>query len=90
MEIAGEIVATFNVGDYGAVIGDYAARNFVEMSFTSLVPVVASDVRINFINDTYDPANGIDYNVRVDRLKSARRVRNRSSSVCSLPEPGFP
>ncbi|MCA9198083.1 MAG: DUF4347 domain-containing protein [Planctomycetales bacterium] len=69
LEIAGEIVATFNVGDYGAVIGDYDARNFVEMSYTSLVPVVASDVRINFINDTYDPANGIDYNVRVDRIE---------------------
>lgn len=60
--VAGETVATFeNVG------GDVQNREFVTLSYEAEY-VAAADVEIRFTNDAYDPANGIDRNVLVDRV----------------------
>ncbi len=69
LEIAGQVVATYDLGEHGTVIGDYANRNFVELVYESNVAFAASDVRVKFINDQYDPANGWDANVRIDRIE---------------------
>ncbi|MFK8113167.1 MAG: DUF4347 domain-containing protein [Rubripirellula sp.] len=69
LEIAGVVVASFNMAANGGSAGDYQSRNFIELTFESQAAVAASDVRVNFVNDLYDPANGIDFNVRIDRIE---------------------
>ncbi len=69
LEIAGQVVATYSLADFGGKPGDLDARNFIELTYVSPVPVKASDIRINFTNDVYDPANNIDYNVGIDRIE---------------------
>ncbi len=63
LEIAGAVVQTFDQLGTGANSG-----NFVELNFSTPGTVAADDLRINFTNDLYDPANGIDRNVRVDAI----------------------
>ncbi|TWU43605.1 Inner spore coat protein H [Rubripirellula tenax] len=98
LQIGGAIVATYNIGLSGGSLGDYSSRNFIELSYESPQPVAASDVRINFVNDTYDPANGIDYNVKIDRIEiGALSYETEAASTFStgtwLPgvgiQPGF-
>lgn len=74
LEIAGQVVATYRLSDFGGQAGDLANRRFVELSYASPTTVNISDVRINFTNDTYDPANSIDYNVAIDRIEIAQAV----------------
>ena len=69
LEIAGTVVATYDLSELGGQAGDLATGNFIELTYASPVAVSASDVRINFINDVYDEANGIDYNVGIDNIK---------------------
>ncbi len=69
LEIDGVVVATYDLGENGTVIGDYAARNFVELVYQSEAAVAAADVRVNFVNDFFDSENGVDSNVRVDRIE---------------------
>lgn len=70
LEIAGVVVATYNIGENGGSSGDFQSRNFVELTYESQAAAVsASDVRINFVNDLFDPENGIDFNVLVDRIE---------------------
>ncbi|WP_146415271.1 DUF4347 domain-containing protein [Crateriforma conspicua] len=69
LDVAGEQVAIFNLASYGGQADDLANRNFVEMTWGSNTPFTADDVRINFINDFYDPEAGIDSNVAIDRIE---------------------
>ncbi|QDT08933.1 DUF4347 domain-containing protein [Planctomycetes bacterium K23_9] len=69
LEIAGVVVATYDLGDNGTVIGDYAARNYIELVYQSEGAVAAADIRVNFVNDFFDSENGIDSNVRIDRIE---------------------
>ena len=46
--------------------------------------VLADQVRIQFSNDVYDPANGIDYNLTVDRITIDERIfQTEDASVFS-------
>ena len=74
LEIAGQVVATYRLSDFGGQAGDLANRRFVELNYVSPTTVNISDVRINFTNDTYDPANNIDFNVAIDRIEIAQVV----------------
>jgi len=56
--IRGEAVATFqNIATAGATF-----------TFRAAVAVSPADVRVAFINDRYEPQNGIDYNLVVDNI----------------------
>lgn len=69
LEIAGQVVASYRLADFGGQAGDLANRNFITLTYTSPTTVNIGDVRINFTNDVYDPANNIDYNVAIDRIE---------------------
>jgi len=69
LEIAGAVVATYDLAALGGQAGDLQSGNFLELSYQADAPINASDVRINFINDIYDEAAGIDYNVAIDNIK---------------------
>ncbi|EMB18655.1 DUF4347 domain-containing protein [Rhodopirellula europaea] len=69
LEIAGEQVAIFSLAAYGAESGDLSARNLKALTYVSDEAIDPSDVRINFINDVYDPDNGIDANLLIDRIE---------------------
>ncbi len=56
-------------GDFGGNAGDYSSRNFTELTYNSDTSFDASDVRVHFVNDTYNPGAGIDYNLRVDKIE---------------------
>lgn len=69
LEVNGQVVANYNLGVAGSVVGDYAADIFVELQWSIPADIDVDVVRVNFVNDLYDPANGIDYNVKVDRIE---------------------
>ena len=69
LRIGGVQVATYDLGLLGGSAGDLSNRNFIELTYFSDVPFSASDVRVEFLNDTYDPANGVDFNVAIDRIE---------------------
>ena len=62
-----EGVETFDLLIGGAVVASYATSSAYQ-TFTHHAAgiVAADDVRIQFTNDLYDPANGIDNNLQVD------------------------
>lgn len=68
LEIAGEVVATYQLSEFGGQAGDLQSQNFLSLNYVSPQLVDISDVRINFTNDFYDPDNGIDYNLAIDRI----------------------
>ena len=81
--LAGETVATYSVG---TALEDY--------SFVANSAVSAGDVRIEFLNDAYDPDNGIDNNLIVDYIEiEGQRFETESSEVYStgtwLPADGI-
>ena len=57
LQIDGETVATFN--NVSTTLQDYTV---------AIDNVEADRIRVAFTNDLYDPANGIDRNLRVDRI----------------------
>lgn len=69
LEIAGQVVATYLLSDFGGQAGDLAAGRFITLTYNSPTPVAIGNVRVNFLNDVYDPANGIDFNVAIDRVE---------------------
>ena len=92
LSIEGEVVATYtNIGD-GADAGVFRTS-----TFTTNDTIAADDVRIDFINDLFDPANGIDRNVRIDAIViDGVRFETESSDVFSTAtytpdglQPGF-
>lgn len=58
LEIAGNTVANFR-----------ATQTFQTFSFRASGDVQADDVRVNFLNDQYNPAQGIDSNLVVDFIR---------------------
>ena len=63
LKIDGQTVKTVeNLG------GDANSGSFVKLSYESSSPIDASQIRIAFVNDLYDPANGVDRNVRIDKI----------------------
>lgn len=51
------------------VAGDAEAGQFVSYQYTAASVVSAEDVQIHFTNAKWDPAQGIDRNLRVDRIE---------------------
>ena len=75
-----------------------ATQNLSTFEFQTAQPVTPDQVRIEFLNDQYDPAAGIDANLRVDAIQiDGTRIETESSSVFStgtflaadLITPGF-
>ncbi len=63
LQVAGQTVRTWT-----SLGGNAYAGQFVSLSHTTTGALTASQVRIAFTNDLYDPGNGIDRNVRIDAL----------------------
>ena len=56
------------VEEWNNVGGNAYAGQFLTYSFDTPQDVAPGQVRIRFANDVYDPANGIDSNLRVDAI----------------------
>ena len=69
LRIGGVQVASYDLSLLGGAAGDLGNRNFIELTYSSASPFSADDVRVEFLNDTYDPANGVDFNVAIDRIE---------------------
>ncbi len=79
LQIDGQAVRTWN--NLG---GDANSGQFVTLSHTTAGPLSANQVRLAFTNDLYDPANGIDRNVRIDAIViDGVRYETESSQVFS-------
>ncbi len=92
LEINGSEVSSWNVA------GGADSGSFQTYTYDTPNNVSANDVRIVFSNAAYDPANGIDQNLRVDAIAiDGQRFETESPSVFStgtwLPadgiQPGF-
>ena len=60
----------FNLVIKGQVVGTYSVgTNYQTISYTHNESVAAGDVQVEFINDQWDPAQGIDANLTVDRIE---------------------
>jgi glucose/arabinose dehydrogenase len=78
LRIDGSTVRTWTVG------GDAYAGQFLTFTHTVSGNVSANQVRIQFENDLYDPANNIDRNLRVDALViDGTRYETESPTVYS-------
>jgi hypothetical protein len=89
LEVAGSVVQTYDNLGIGANDAD-----FVTLTYSTADDVSANDVRLAFTNDLYDPANGIDRNVRIDAISiDGQRFETESPTVFStgtwLPEDGI-
>lgn len=69
LQVNGSTVATFNLADYGALPGDDQSRNFSELVWTGNQAIDVDQVRVLFVNDIYQPDQGTDRNIRVDRIE---------------------
>lgn len=63
LQIDNDVVQTWN-----NIGGDAYAGQYETFDFNTAENITADQVRINFTNDTFDPANGIDTNLRVDAI----------------------
>ena len=89
----------FNLLIKGQVVGTYdVSTNFQTVRYTHYENVSADDVRIEFVNDEWDPAQGIDANLTVDRIIiDGQTFETEDSSVFSTgtwqevdgTQPGF-
>ena len=71
-------VATYSLND-GAEQG-----NFEKFTYNSATEVTADQIKVEFINDEYDPAAGIDSNVRLDAIEiDGERFETEDKSVYS-------
>jgi hypothetical protein len=60
----------FNLLINGSIVGSFTtSTGFTNFSYTATDTVVAGDVRVEFTNDAWDPANGIDNNLIVDYIR---------------------
>lgn len=62
LEINGEVVDTWFVRDTNAATGNFLPYYY------NVDGISADDIRINFVNDAFDPSTGLDRNLRVDRI----------------------
>lgn len=60
--LSGQVVDTFTLQGTDADAGQFSRYTVNRDN------VNPGDIRINFINDVYDPANGVDRNLRLDRI----------------------
>ena len=84
-----EFVASYNNLGNGANSGTFRTR-----TYTTPETLTADDIRIEFVNDVFDEANGIDRNARIDAITiDGVRFETESSGVFStgtwLPEDGI-
>ena len=79
LQIGGQTVETFqNLG------GDAYAGEFIKLSYSSGEPVDSSQIRIAFTNDLFDAENGIDRNVRIDKIVvDGETIETESANVFS-------
>lgn len=79
LQVAGQTVRTWT-----SLGGNAYAGQFVTLSHATTGALSASEVRIAFTNDLYDPANNIDRNVRIDALLiDGVRYETEASTVYS-------
>ncbi len=72
------------VQTWSSLGGNAYGGQFVTLSYTTPATVNADQVRLAFLNDLYDPASGIDRNVRVDAiLIDGKRFETEAASVFS-------
>ena len=77
--IGGQSVATYSGLGSGAYSGQYQT-----FTYNSSADVTADDVRVEFTNDLYDPANNIDRNVAIDAVTiDGVRFETEDASVFS-------
>ncbi len=69
LEVNGGYAATFDLATRGGQPGDFSTRNFTTLTWSSPIPITPEMVRVYFVNDRYVPEQGIDYNVRIDRIE---------------------
>ncbi len=73
--IDGEVARTFTVSDSG---------QYETYSYTHSSTVSAADIRVEFINDQWDPAAGVDSNLEVDYLSvDGKAYQTESPAVYS-------
>lgn len=75
----------FNLLIGGNVVGTYdATTEFQTFTYNHQRTISANNVRIEFINDQYDPTNGIDSNLEVDSVRvDGRTFETEDASVFS-------
>ena len=79
LSVKGAVVKTFNNLGNGADRGE-----FVTLNHQTAQTVTASDIRLSFINDFYDEARDIDWNVTVDAIAiDGERYETESPDVFS-------
>ena len=89
LQIDGQTVAT-----YESIGGDADAGEFVKLTYQSETPIDSGQIRIAFTNDLYDRVNGIDRNVRIDKIVvNGETIETESADVFSTgtwkPEDGI-
>ena len=89
LQIDGQTVAT-----YEYLGGDADAGEFVKLTYQSETPIDSGQIRIAFTNDVFDPDNGIDRNVRIDKIVvNGETIETESADVFSTgtwkPEDGI-
>ena len=62
LQIDGQTVQTWNMN------ANAAARGFDQFTYSTPQTITADQIRLRFINDLYEPQNGIDRNVAVDDI----------------------
>ena len=78
LQIDGNVVETFEIALGTDILNDQV------FTFETADPVNAGDIRIEFINDVFDPANGFDSNLIVDAIAiDGRRFETEASDVFS-------
>ena len=78
LQIDGNVVETFEVALGTDILNDQV------FTFETADPVTAGDIRIEFINDVFDPENGVDSNLIVDAIAiDGQRFETEASDVFS-------
>ena len=63
LRVDDQVVAEFN-----NIGGDASAREYVELEFETDQRITAGQLRIDFTNDLFDAATGLDRNLFIDRI----------------------
>ena len=70
LEISGQVVAVYDLAAAGGQLGDLEARNFIEFTYLTSDSVAPEDVRVNFLNDFFDPnAGNLGRDARIDKIE---------------------
>ena len=78
LQIDGDVVETFEIALGTDILNDQV------FTFETADPVTAGDIRIEFINDVFDPVNGVDSNLIVDAIAiDGQRFETEANDVFS-------